>query len=72
MKNSPYPFAPLKPREIPQMLTTAAFEHGVDMFAAISRGNQTAASDHGSHELKRRLEADIQQLELGPLSAVTR
>lgn len=72
MKFSPYPYAPLKSYEIPQMLANAAFQYGIDLTLAIANDKKTTASNEPMLDMERRLRADLQQLRLGPLPAVTR
>lgn len=70
-----YPYAPVKPREIPRMLDLAAFEHGMESFIEVGRTPKSEKVEilgEKTHQLKKRLEADVQQAEHGPLEAVTR
>lgn len=82
MKHSLYPYAPLVSREIPGRATTASFEYGTASMASFSvhvtAATKAAAAveanrlGDASYDLERRLNADIVQLNYGPLMPVTR
>lgn len=70
---STYPYAPLKPTQAARRLRNAVLSYGVglgiDSRDSI-KSEQTTRDGNLADHLEERVQADMQQLEFGPLEAV--